>query len=105
LRRARVIVTVIATVCPVIELVGSADVNYLGVQRVRPAESASLSGMQRIGLAVASRLASALAYADDRVGAVFTSLYPIASRLGNRKRQVRRIDLVDIVLVQPAHTN
>src|ERR1035438_1145200 len=96
MRRARLIVAVVAIVSPVIKLVGSTDVNYLCVQRVRPAESASLSGVQRIGLAVAGRLASALAYADDRVGAVFTSLYPIASRLGNRKRQGRRIDLVPV---------
>ena len=60
--------------------------------------------MQRIRLAVARRLASAFAYADDRVGAVFTCLHPIASWLGNRKRQIRCIDLDDIVPVQPAHT-
>ena len=61
LRRARVVITVIAAVRPVIKLIGSADINYIGVQRVCPAESASLSGVQRVGLAVAGRFASALA--------------------------------------------
>jgi hypothetical protein len=96
---------VITVVRPVIKLVGSTNLNYVGVQRVCSAESASLSGVQRIGLAVAGRFASALAGADDGVGAVFTSLYPIVSRLSNRKRQVRGIDLEDIVLVQPPHSN
>jgi hypothetical protein len=61
LRRARVVKTVIPLVRPVIELVGSTDVNYVSIQRVCPAECARLPGVQRIGLAVARRLASAFA--------------------------------------------
>ena len=53
LRRARIIVTMIAAVGPGIKLVGLADLFDIGVQRVGSAEIATLSGMQSIGLPVA----------------------------------------------------
>jgi hypothetical protein len=73
LGRGRPLITVIALVCPIIESVGSADVNDVGVQRFSAAESARLSGVKGIGLTIARRLASPVADADDGVAAVFTS--------------------------------
>ena len=81
------------------------DFKYVGVQGVCSAESDSLSRVDRVGLAVAGCFAFSLAWTDDCVGAVFTGLYPIASRLVNRKRQVGGIDLKDIVPVQAPHPN
>jgi hypothetical protein len=95
----------IPTVGPVVELVGPTDVFYIGIQRIcSSAERDSLSGVQRISLAVAGGLASAVTQADDGVRSVFTSVQPVAPRLGNRERQVRRIDLEVIALVEAAHT-
>ena len=104
LRRGRIIVAMIATVGPVVELVGATEAFYIGVQRIgASAEGGSLSGVQGVGLAVARGLAPAVAQADDGVGAVFTSVQPVVSGLGNRKGQVRCIDLEVIVRVEAAH--
>src|ERR1019366_4299017 len=65
LRRARIIVAMIAAVGPVVELVGASEVFYIGVQRIgSSAEGGFLSGVQGVGLAVAGGLAFAAAQAD-----------------------------------------
>ena len=105
LRRGRIIVAMIATVGPVVELVGATEVFYIGVQRIgSSAERDSLAGVQGVGLAVARGLAPAVAQVDDGGGAVFTSVQPVVSGLGNRKCQVRCIHLEVIVRVEAAHT-
>jgi hypothetical protein len=106
LRRGRIVVAMIATVGPVVELVGATEFFYIGVQRIgSSAERDSLAGVQGVGLAVARGLAPPVAQIDDGGAAVFTSVQPVVSRLGNRERQVRCIDFEGIVLVQLAHTN
>jgi len=96
---------VIAAVGPGIEFVEPADLDHLGIQRVRPAECASLPAPQRIGLTIAGRLAFAFTNVYDRVASVFTRLHAIMSGLENRKCLVGRINLEVIVVTESAHRN
>ncbi len=104
-RRARIVVAMIAAGGPVVELVGATEVFYVGVERIgSAAEGGSFSGVQGVGLAVAGGLASAVAQADDGIAAVFTSVQPVVSGLGNRECQVRCIDLEVIARIEATHT-
>src|SRR5208283_5997907 len=83
--RRRLIVTAIASVSPVVERVRAADIFDVRVQRIGSAESALLSGVERVGLAVTGGLASAVAQGDDGAGAIFARVQAVKSGLRNRK--------------------
>ena len=57
----------IAAVSPVIKRIRATDIFHVGVQRIGSIESALLSGVQSVGLAVAGSLAAAIAQTDDGV--------------------------------------
>ena len=90
---------------PMLEFIRAADFHHVCIERFRTAECGSLPGMKRVGLTIAGRLALACAHAYDRVVSVFASLYPVLSRLENRKCQVGRINFKNIVAIQSLHTN
>ncbi len=104
-RRQRIVVAAIAAVRPVIELVVAANILKVGPQRIGTAEHATLTAVERVGLAAAGGLASAVAHADGGVGAVVAGFDAVDARLVHRKRQVRCIDFEVIVLIEAAHMN
>lgn len=83
LRRARIVVAVVAVMAPVIESVRRADVINLCVKLVRSAEVSLLPRTQIIGLPAPGGLAFTLAYGDDCVGPVGARLNPIVAGLKN----------------------
>ena len=101
----RILPAVIAVVGPVIELVGIADLFHVGFEGIGAAESGSLSGVDFVGLSVASGFAVSFADRDDSVAAVFAGFHAITSGLVNGERQIRRVDLKGFVTIQPAHAN
>ena len=59
------VVAMIASVRPVVELIRAPNVFDIGVQRIGAIEGAALPCMQRVGLAIARGLASAVAQGVD----------------------------------------
>ena len=102
-RRAGIVMAVVASFRPTIERIGLADLFDIGIERIGAAESAGLSAVQRIGLPVAGGLAFAFADGNDGVAAIFAGINAVVAGLSDRKCQVRGIDLEIIAVVEPAH--
>ena len=103
LRGARVIVAVITGFRPAVKLIGAADLLHVGVERIGAAEGAGLPSMQGVSLAVARRLALAFADGHDGVAAIFGGVEAIVPGLGDREREVWRIDFEIVIVFQGSH--
>jgi hypothetical protein len=104
LNGARRVITMIASIDPHIELIGFVDRLDIGVESTRSVKISSLPGFQRISLAAAGYYAIASPDTNHGVTAVFTSLHPIASGVGNGECEIRRVDL-EVVLMHAPDTN
>jgi len=96
-RGTRVLVAAVASVAPVIEVVGRTEILEVRIQRIRAAEGGTLAGVERVGLPVASRFPFSFPHADDSIVSVFAGFDPVASGLEDGESLIGRVDLKDIV--------
>jgi hypothetical protein len=93
----------ITDLAPIIERVGTWGIMNLVCQRIASSKARLVARLYLHCRPLAGRGAFALANGDDGVVAIRIDIETVISRLRNRERQVRRIDLVDLAAVEMAH--
>ena len=104
-RRLRVIITAIAAVTPIIEVITVARVVDIRIELIGSGEGAALTRSHGVGLASSGCFALAVAHDHIRGGSVFASLKPVTAGPQDGKCLVGCIHLKNLVAIEPPHAD
>ena len=101
----RIVVTALAAIAPVIELIGSPELLDFRIQRLGAGEHCALASVQSVALSVAGGFTLPLTNGDGSGVPVFGCVETVAARLVDREGLVGGVDFENIVAVQIPNAN